>query len=312
MINTKIYELLIKGIPKENILRDESMKKHTSFKIGGIADFFIKIKEIDEIKYVLNICKENNIPLRVVGNGTNLLVKDEGIRGIVLKIEIHDIKFEDKHEINASVKENNVKVIVGSGVPLAKLAQILLKKSITGFEFASGIPGTIGGAVRMNAGAYGSEFKDIVVETTCMDYNGKIFTLNNKEQKFEYRKSVFQSEKYIILQSNLLLKHSENAEIIKEKMEEYKNSRREKQPIEFPSAGSTFKRGTDFITAKLIDECGLKGYSIGGAQVSTKHAGFIINTGNATAKDVLELVEFVKNKVLEKFGKKIELESEVI
>ena len=312
MINTKIYELLIKGIPKENILRDESMKKHTSFKIGGIADFFIKIKEIDEIKYVLNICKENNIPLRVVGNGTNLLVKDEGIRGIVLKIEIHDIKFEDKHEINASVKENNVKVIVGSGVPLAKLAQILLKKSITGFEFASGIPGTIGGAVRMNAGAYGSEFKDIVVETTCMDYNGKIFTLNNKEQKFEYRKSVFQSEKYIILQSNLLLKHSENAEIIKEKMEEYKNSRREKQPIEFPSAGSTFKRGTDFITAKLIDECGLKGYSIGGAQVSTKHAGFIINTGNATAKDVLELVEFVKNKVLEKFGKKIELEIEVI
>ena len=312
MINTKIYELLIKGIPKENILRDESMKKHTSFKIRGIADFFIKIKEIDEIKYVLNICKENNIPLRVVGNGTNLLVKDEGIRGIVLKIEIHDIKFEDKHEINASVKENNVKVIVGSGVPLAKLAQILLKKSITGFEFASGIPGTIGGAVRMNAGAYGSEFKDIVVETTCMDYNGKIFTLNNKEQKFEYRKSVFQSEKYIILQSNLLLKHSENAEIIKEKMEEYKNSRREKQPIEFPSAGSTFKRGTDFITAKLIDECGLKGYSIGGAQVSTKHAGFIINTGNATAKDVLELVEFVKNKVLEKFGKKIELEIEVI
>lgn len=304
MKNAEIYELLVNKIPKENILKNEPMKKHTSFKIGGIADFFVRAKSIEEIKYILKICKENNIPLMIVGNGTNLLVKDSGIRGIVLKIDIDNIKIIED--------EKYVSVIVGSGVLLSKLAQLLLKNSISGFEFASGIPGTIGGAVKMNAGAYGSEFKDIIMETTCMNYNGEIFKLNNEQNKFEYRKSIFHYEKYIILEAKLQLKYAENAEDIKKKMEEYKISRKEKQPIEFPSAGSTFKRGTDFITAKLIDECGLKGYSVGDAQVSSKHAGFVINKGNATAKDVLELIKIVKDSVLEKFDKNIELEIEIV
>lgn len=319
MTNIEIYELLLNKIPNDNILKNESMKKHTSFKIGGNADFFVKAKSVEDVKYVLSICKQNNIPLTVVGNGSNLLVKDNGIRGIVLKIDIdkEDIKSIEQSDANKDeiykINPNaNYIITVGAGVPLGKLAQVLLKNSISGFEFASGIPGTIGGAVRMNAGAYGSEFKDIVFETTCMNTDGEIFVLSNDEQKFEYRKSIFKYEKYIVLEAKLLLNKIEDSSLIKEKMDEFKKSRIEKQPIEYPSAGSTFKRGNDFITAKLIDECGLKGYSIGGAQVSNKHAGFVINTGDATANDVLELVDVIEKNVLEKFDKKIELEIEVI
>ena len=322
-----IYNLLVQKIPKDNILRNESMKKHTSFKIGGEAEFFVKAKNIEEIKHILSICKNNNIPLTIVGNGSNLLVKDNGIKGIMLKVDLDNIKIENIEDYNIqnmldkenkweNIKQNNNEnyaiVTVGAGVTLGKLAQVLLKKSISGFEFASGIPGTIGGAIRMNAGAYGSEFKDIVIETTCINLNGEIIKLNNGQQKFEYRRSVFKDEKYIILESKLMLKCVEDSKIIKEKMDEYKKSRVEKQPIEFPSAGSTFKRGSDFITAKLIDECGLKGYTVGDAQVSTKHAGFVINKGNATAEDVIKLVEIIKKTILDKFEKNIELEVEII
>lgn len=300
MTNPQIYDLITEKIAKENILIDEPMKKHTSFKIGGNADFFVRAKDEEEVRFVLEICKKNDIPLTIVGNGSNLLISDEGIRGIVLKINIDKVLIE------------NDTVTVGAGVPLAKLAFQLLNESLSGFEFASGIPGTIGGAIRMNAGAYGSEFKDIVIETKCMNYDGKIVILNNDQQKFEYRKSIFKDEKYIILETKLQLTRVEDNSVIKEKMDEFKKSRMEKQPIEFPSAGSTFKRGTDFITAKLIDECGLKGYSVGGAKVSEKHAGFVINTGNATYKDVLELISIIKYEVLKKFGKEIELEIETI
>ncbi len=174
-----------------------------------------------------------------------------------------------------------------------------------------GIPGTIGGAVRMNAGAHGKEMKDIVVKTTYMDFDGNINTINNKQQKFAYRKSIFVSKKWIILSTELELQYRDKEEIIS-KLEEYTKYRREKQPITYPSAGSTFKRGEDFITAKLIDEAGLRGYSIGGAKVSDLHAGFIINTGNATAEDVLKLVDYITKTVYNKFGKKIELEIEVV
>lgn len=322
-----IYNLLVQKVPKDNILQNESMKKHTSFKIGGEAEFFVKAKNIEEIKHILSICKTNNIPLTIVGNGSNLLVKDNGIKGIVLKVDFDNIKIENIEDYNIqnmldkenkweNIKQNNNEnyaiVTVGAGVTLGKLAQVLLKNSISGFEFASGIPGTIGGAIRMNAGAYGSEFKDIVIETTCINLDGEIFMLNNGQQKFEYRRSVFKDEKYIILESKLLLKCVEDSKIIKEKMDEYKKNRLEKQPIEYPSAGSTFKRGSDFITAKLIDECGLKGYTVGDAQVSTKHAGFVINKGNATAEDVIKLVEIIKKTILDKFEKNIELEVEII
>ncbi len=305
MTNTEIYELLLSKIPEKQILQSESMKKHTSFKVGGNADFFVKAHTLQEVKDIIEMSEKNNIPLTIIGNGSNILVKDNGIRGIVLKIDIDNIETE-----NAG--NNEVIIHVGAGVPLGKLAQVLLKKSISGFEFASGIPGTIGGAVRMNAGAYGSEFKDIVIETTCLDMEGKIITLNNEQQKFNYRTSIFKDKRYVILSSKLLLKYVEDSKIIKEKMDEYRQSRLEKQPTNLPSAGSTFKRGSDFITAKLIDDCGLKGYSVGGAQVSTKHAGFIVNTGDATAQDILKLVEIIKNTVKEKFNKEIELEIEVV
>lgn len=294
---------LRKKVDENNIFLNEPMSKHTTFKIGGNADIFIKAKTVQEIQYILEISKEKDIPMYIVGNGSNILVRDVGIRGIVLKIELENIKIiEEKDEVN---------VIAGAGVKLAMLSQTLKQKAITGLEFASGIPGTIGGAVRMNAGAYGCEMKDIVIETKYIDLDGNIYVLSNKEHQFEYRKSIFCRNKYIILESTLKLKKG-NIEEIQSKMNEYLIQRKEKQPINIPNAGSTFKRGNDFITAKLIDECGLKGYKIGGAEVSTKHAGFIVNSGNATAKDVIKLIEFVKQEVYKKFNKSIELEIEIV
>ena len=256
----EIYKQLIeKGINKENILIDEPMNKHTSFKTGGIADLFIKAYSVEDIKNVLEISKENNIPLFVLGNGTNILVKDEGYRGIILQIKLEDIQIK------------NNEVYVQSGVKNAILSKRLLDNALTGFEFAAGIPGTIGGAIKMNAGAHGGEMKDIIEEVTYLDYDGNINTITNLECEFGYRDSRFFNEKAIILSSKFKLEKG-NQEEIQEKMNEMAKQRKEKQPLEYPSAGSTFKRGENYITAKLIDECGLKGYSIGGAQVSEKHA----------------------------------------
>ena len=329
MENKKIISLLTKEIPITQISLNEPMKKHTSFKIGGNADIFVKVKKIEELEYLIKTAIENNIYITIIGNGSNLLVKDKGIRGIVAKIEIHYIDIQN-------LNDNDCLVRVGSGVKLAELAQILLKEKITGFEFASGIPGTIGGAIRMNAGAYGGEMKDLVVETKCLnleDYkkvvevihvddieiaknerlesSPKVEILSNSEQEFSYRNSIFNNKKYIIIETTLKLKRG-NQEEIKARMDEYLASRKEKQPIDMPSAGSTFKRGEDFITAKLIDECGLKGYCIGGAEVSTKHAGFIVNKGSATAKDVIDLIKYIQKKVYEKTGKNIDLEVEIV
>ena len=292
-----------KLIPKENIYINEPMSKHTSFKIGGPADVFIKVDNIEELKEILDLSKKNQIPLTIIGNGSNLLVTDKGIRGITAKLNLKDIEIKN---------ENNKQIIkVEAGVPVGLLAQKLLKEEITGFEELSGIPGTIGGAVIMNAGAHGKELKDILKKVTAMDYNGNIHEFTNEECLFSYRNSRFQKEKYIILQATLELEKGNSTEI-KEKMDEYMQFRKEKQPIEYPNAGSTFKRGEDFVTAKLIDEAGLKGYKVGGAQVSEKHAGFIINKKNATAKDVIELTDYIKEKIEEKFGKKINLEIQII
>lgn len=286
------------------ILVNEPMSKHTSFKIGGNADIFIKAKTEEDIKQILKYSEGNNIPLTIVGNGSDLLIKDGGIRGIVVKVDIDIFKIE-------KINDEDYIVTVGAGVKNGYVAQKLLIDEIEGFEFASGIPGSIGGALRMNAGAHGGEMKDIVLETMCMDKQGNICVLSNEEQEFEYRNSIFKLNKYIILSTKLKFKKGIYKEI-KEKMDEYANWRKEHQPIEYPSAGSTFKRGTDFITAKLIDECGLKGYSIGDAEVSTKHAGFVINKGNAKAKEVIDLIEYIKEKVADKFGKEIELEVQII
>ena len=296
----KIYKQLIENeIDKSNIFVDEPMSKHTSFKVGGKADIFVKVYSVEEIKSVLKIASENGVPLFVLGNGTNLLVKDEGFRGIILQVKLEEISI------------NGTEVLVGAGVKNAVLSKKLTDNSLTGFEFASGIPGTIGGAIKMNAGAYGGEMKDIVSEVTYLDYQGKICTINNSECEFEYRYSRFFKEKAIILEVKLKLEKGNKSEI-ENKIKELLEQRKEKQPLEYPNAGSTFKRGDGFITAKLIDECGLKGYSIGGAQVSEKHAGFIINKDNATSKDIINLIEYVQKKVKEKTGEDIKLEIEII
>ena len=299
MDKNKIKDVLTKEISEENIFIDEPMKKHTSFKIGGVADIFIKVKSVQELQYIIEVAKKENILVTIIGNGSNLLVKDNGIRGIVIMLNMDKIEIEDTI------------VTVEAGVKLGFLAQKLLKEELTGFEFAAGIPGSIGGAVRMNAGAYGGEMKDIIVETKCLTPSGEIVTLSNEEQKFSYRYSIFTENRYIVLETKIKLQKG-NKDEIKAKMDDYAQQRKEKQPISLPSAGSIFKRGTDFVTAKVIDECGLKGFSIGDAQVSTKHAGFVVNNGNATAEDVLKLIEHVQKVVLEKTGKKIELEIEVL
>ena len=300
----KVLSDLRKVIPKENIKINEPMSKHTSFKTGGPADYYIRANTIEQIQKATQIANENNIPLYIIGNGSNLLVLDKGIHGIVLKISLENIK----------ITENNQGIIitVGAGVKIMALAQKLKQEEITGFEELAGIPGTIGGANYMNAGAYGKEIQDILLETLVLNkQTGKIETLKKEEQNLSYRNSIFKQNKYIILETKLLLQKG-NREIIEQKMNEYFSQRKEKQPIEYPSGGSTFKRGQGFITAKLIDECGLKGYSIGGAQISDKHAGFIINKGNATSKDILDLIEYTKKKVFEKHGVEIEEEIEII
>lgn len=302
MINQK-YDLE-KILPKENIKYNEPMSKHTSFKTGGNADYFIIAKKIEQIQQTIEFSKKNNIPFYIIGNGSNILVSDDGFRGIVLKIDLDSIEIEEQN--------TTATVTVGAGVKLMALAQNLKQKEITGFEELSGIPGTIGGANFMNAGAYGKEIKDILIETKCLNKEtNQIEIIKKEEQKLEYRSSIFKNKKYIILEAKLSLNKGNKHEI-EQKMNEYIRQRKEKQPTEFPSAGSTFKRGENFITAKLIDECGLKGFSIGGAQISVKHAGFIINKGNATSKDIMELIQYTKRKVFERFGVHIEEEIETI
>ena len=296
-------ELEESKILSENVKYNIPMKNYTSFKIGGPAEYFVQIKNAEELQEALKIHQQTKEPLTIIGNGSNLLVNDNGIKGIVLQINIKKLEIQEE--------KDSVKVIVGSGNKLGELAQKLAQKEIAGFEFASGIPGTIGGAIRMNAGAHGTEMKDIVQTITYVDKMGKIHKMTAEQAKFQYRKSIFAEKDYIIIEAELKLQKGNKKEI-QEKMQEYAKYRKEKQPLEYPSAGSTFKRGEDFITAKLIDECGLKGYQIGGAQISEKHAGFIINKGNATAEDVLKLIEYTKEQVYKKFNKVIETEIEVI
>lgn len=303
----EIKELIEKNkleIEKEKILFNEPMKKYSTFKIGGLAECLIKIDNIDDLKKVLKFSKENNIKITIIGNGSNVLILDGGIKGITMLIKI------ENYQINEAA-QNEIEVIAGAGCKIGKLAQVFLKNEITGFEELSGIPGTLGGAVKMNAGAHGKEFVDIIEEVKVIDYNGKEKTIKKEECEFSYRNSIFKHENYIITEVKMKLEKG-NETNIKNKMTEYLKYRKEKQPIEYPSAGSTFKRGNDFITAKLIDLAGLKGFSIGDAQISCKHSGFIINKGNATAKDVLELVKHVEKTIEKEFNKKIELEIEII
>lgn len=286
-------------INPEQVFFEEPMKNHTSFRVGGTADVLVKPTCITDIEAVIGWCEEQSIPYYIIGNGSNLLVGDNGIRGVVIQIGT------DFSEIE--VGDDNT-IWVQAGCMLGKVANVALEHGLTGMEFASGIPGTIGGAVMMNAGAYGGEIKDIIECVTLLSPDGEVLILPQDQMEFGYRESIVSKKNYIVLEVKLRLEPGD-VDSIASRMKELNAARREKQPLEFPSAGSTFKRPEGHFAGKLIMEAGLAGYRVGDAQVSEKHCGFVINRGNATAKEILTLMNDVVNRVEEQF--KITLEPEV-
>lgn len=285
---------------KENkieFIKHELMKNHTSFKIGGAADVFVLPKTTDELAKAFEIGKKANLPITIVGNGSNLLVSDNGIEGLTIcTLKMNSISLVGEDEIFAQ-----------AGASLTAVCLFALKHSLTGLEFAYGIPGSVGGALYMNAGAYGGEMKDVVLSAESLDPKGKKVIRSINELGLGYRESVYKQNGEIITGVTLKLKKGVGEEISKQ-MELLMGKRRASQPLDYPSGGSTFKRPVGYYAAALIDECGLKGLTVGDAQVSTKHAGFVINKENATCQDVLELIEKIKEEVLTKKGVKIDTE----
>lgn len=298
---SRVYKRLIDKIPNERVLVNESMKKHTSFRIGGPADIMVLPINPQEIKYIIQLCRELSIAFYVMGNGSNLLVRDKGIRGVVIKIADN---FSD-------IKIDGTKVTAQAGVLLSVLSKKVVRNSLKGLEFASGIPGTLGGAVAMNAGAYGGEMKDVVRLVWAIDHLGNDRYLEYDDLKFGYRTSVIQQEKLIVIEVDMQLEKGDMQESM-ELIAELTRRRREKQPLSYPSAGSTFKRPVGYYAGKLIQDAGLKGLRVGDAQISDLHAGFIINLGNATAKDVIELIETVKAKIKSEFNVEMQPEVKII
>lgn len=283
---------------RENIKLDEPMKKHISFRVGGPADILVKPSTEEEIKDIIKLLKKENVDYLIIGNGSNLIVKDGGIRGVVIEISNTFNNFEI----------NETTVNIQSGALLSLVGKAVLKEELKGFEFAAGIPGTLGGALAMNAGAYGGEMKDIVKLVRLMDTNGDIFEFTNEQMEFGYRKSILSRTDYIVLSAVIQLERG-NYDKIKETMSDFTQRRVTKQPLSLPSAGSTFKRPVGNFAGKLIEDSGLKGLTLRGAQVSEKHSGFVVNIGNAKAKDLLDLMYIVKSTVYAKFG--VQLEEEV-
>lgn len=298
-----IYLKLCEILGSENVLRNESMKAHTTFKVGGEAEFFLIPKSTKELQETIKYLNIIQYPYYIMGNGSNVLVKDTGYKGAVIKLKEN---FSDI-EIDA----DNCYVKAYAGATLSKIAKAVYEESMTGFEFAAGIPGTLGGAVTMNAGAYGGEMCDIIMEVTVMDKAGNIDVKTNAEMKFAYRHSIVVEEELIVLSAMMELKPGQKDEI-KEMMDDLAFRRRDKQPLEYPSAGSTFKRPEGYFAGKLIMDAGLRGYKVGGAMVSEKHCGFVVNAGNATATDVLQVIGDVKAKVYEKFGVMLEEEVKIL
>lgn len=276
----------------------EAMRRHTSFKIGGPADLFFRPKSVEHLAWMLRFCREKDIPFYIMGNGSNLLVGDKGYRGVVIQV----------YKNLSNFKIEGCRVEAEAGILLAKLASKIYEARLTGFEFASGIPGTLGGAVYMNAGAYGGEIKDVLLSATVLTRDGTIKTLDKEALELGYRHSALMANKDIVLSAVMALKDGEQ-EAIRAMMNELNQRRKDKQPVEKPSAGSTFKRPVGYYAGKLIMDAGLRGYQIGGAQVSYKHCGFVINTGDATAEDVLNLVTHIQREVKGQFG--VDLEPEV-
>ena len=294
----------IKQVTNAVVKKDEQMKKHTTFKIGGNADIYVEVSSVNDLKEILKIAKKEKIDVFILGNGSNLLVKENGIRGIVIKIAFDSITMNRE--------DDDYYITAYAGASLNEVVRFAMDKGVGDVSRLYGIPGSIGGVVRMNAGAYDLEMKDVICETTYMDYDGNLHKIKGDEHNFGYRTSIFKYNNGIIICTTFKLKKVDKEKQIKE-AKKILNMRKTNQPLEYPSAGSTFKRGIGYIASLLIDNSGLKGTTVGGAEVSTKHAGFIINkSGDANAKDVLDLVKIVQDTVKEKTGKNLELEVIVV
>lgn len=292
---------LIEITEETRVQEQEPMSRHTTFRLGGNADYLVDAKNADEVKALIDLCKRENVPFYVIGNGSNLLVGDKGYRGVIIRIF--------KHMNEVWVKENVV--YAQAGALLSKIANAALAESLTGFEFAAGIPGTLGGAVVMNAGAYGGELKDVLQWAEVVTDDGEILRLSVEELELGYRTSIIVKKGYVVLGGAIQLQKSDKDKI-KAQMDDLKERRITKQPLEYPSAGSTFKRPEGYFAGKLIQDAGLQGFQVGGAQVSEKHCGFVINKENATAADVLSLIEQVSEQVEAEFGVRLEPEVKCI
>ena len=297
-MNEEIKQKFCREFGSDQVLLEEPMKRHTTFRIGGPAEVFVMPGNLEEVQRILEICRTEDLPYFILGNGSNLLVSDRGYRGVVIQL---DRNFGE-------VKVEGTEIHASAGALLSTIAVAARRASLTGFEFAGGIPGTLGGAVVMNAGAYGGEMKDVLRKVMVMDQSGKVFEIPAEELQMGYRTSIIKTAGYIVLGAVLSLKEG-NLEEIKMLTRKLSEQRTSKQPLEYPSAGSTFKRPEGYFAGKLIMDSGLRGYRVGGAQVSEKHCGFVINTGDATAEDVRSLMKYVTEIVYAKFG--VTLEPEV-
>ena len=284
-----------------NVRCDEPMSSHCTFRAGGTAKYYVIPDEYTKVRDVLRLCVEENIPYYVIGNGSNLLVQDDGFDGVIIEID----------SALAKIEINGNEIVAKAGAKLSKIAVKALNESLTGFEFAHGIPGNLGGAVTMNAGAYGGEMKDVLKWVKVLDNNGEMKTLKAEELELGYRTSIIVKEKMIVLEACIEL-HEGNRDEIEMHMKELMAKRNEKQPLEYPSAGSTFKRPEGYFAGKLIQDAGLKGYRVGGAMVSEKHSGFVINYDNATATDIINLMKDVRKKVYEEFQVTLEPEVKIL
>lgn len=297
-MNQNIYKRLCEALPEERILINEPMKKHTTFRIGGPADYFVVPSAWEETEKVIAVCKEMQVPYYIIGNGSNLLVSDKGYRGVIIQL------YRDMSQVEV---KGNV-IFAQAGASLARIAGAALEAGLTGFEFAAGIPGTLGGACVMNAGAYGGEMKDVLVRVTVLDEEDKIRVIEKEDLELGYRTSIIAKKGYTVLGAEIELQKGEK-DAIQAYMNELKEKRVTKQPLEYPSAGSTFKRPEGYFAGKLVQDAGLRGFRVGDAMVSEKHCGFVINAGDATAAQVDELMRQVSAKVKEQFG--VTLEPEV-
>lgn len=296
-----IYEELCKIVSEDQILKDEPMGKHTTFRAGGKADYLVMPSNEEQVRDLVLLLKKENVPYYVMGNGSNLLVRDQGFKGVIIQIarKMNQIRVEGET------------IYAQAGALLSKIAAQALGEGLTGFEFVSGIPGTLGGAVMMNAGAYGGEMKQVIVNACVLTSAGEIAVIPADLMELGYRTSVFAKNQDIILSAQLKLEYGNEA-VIREYMDELKEQRVSKQPLEYPSAGSTFKRPEGYFAGKLIQDAGLRGFQVGGAQVSEKHCGFVINKDHATATDILSLMEQVSDKVEAEFGVRLEPEVKII